>query len=100
MGRDLIVFQGRKTGKCINLDRGHNLTTDEARRLQHFLLFLFFAPQVGEGVDDDTEDEVQYDDDDHEEEQQVVDDSGCKQWLLSKTQVFKSEMCENHWTHG
>lgn len=58
------------------------LTADEARRLQDFFLLLFLTPQVGEGVDDDTKDEVEDDDDDHEEEQQVVDHSGCEQRLL------------------
>lgn len=57
-------------------------TADEAGRLQDLLLPLLLAPQVGEGVDDDAEDEVQDDDDDDEEEQQVVNHSGCEQRLL------------------
>lgn len=61
-----------------------SLTADEAGRLQDFFFLLFFAPQIGEGVDDDAEDEVEDDDDDHEEEQQVVDHPGCKQGLLGK----------------
>lgn len=59
------------------------ITTDEAGRFQNLLFLLFLAPQVGEGVNDDTEDEVEDDDDDHEEEEQVVYDSGGKQRLLS-----------------
>ena len=57
-------------------------TADETGRLQDLLLPLLLAPQVGECVDDDTEDEVQNDDDDDEEEQKVVNHSGCKQRLL------------------
>lgn len=45
---------------------------------------MLFAPQVSEGVDDDTKDEVEDNDDDHEEEQQVVYHPGCKQRLLGK----------------
>lgn len=59
-----------------------SLTADEARRLQDFLLLLFFTPQVSEGVDDHAKDEIKDDDDDHEEEQQVVDHSGRKKRLL------------------
>lgn len=61
-----------------------SLTADKAGRLQDFFFLLFFAPQIGEGVDDDAEDEVEDDDDDHEEEQQVVDHPGCEQRLLGK----------------
>lgn len=60
------------------------LTADEAGRFQNLLFLLLLTPQVGEGVDDDTKDEVEDDDDDHEEEQQVIYYSGGKQRLLSR----------------
>lgn len=52
------------------------LTADEAGGLQDLLLLLLLATQVGEGVDDHAEDEVQDDDDDDEVKQQVVHDAG------------------------
>lgn len=58
------------------------LTTDEAGGLQDLLLPLLLTPEVGEGVDDHTKDEVEHDDDDDEEEEQVVHDACCKQRLL------------------
>lgn len=60
------------------------LTADEAGRFQNLFFLLLLAPQIGEGVDDDTKDEVEDDDDDHEEEEQVVYHSGGKQRLLSR----------------
>lgn len=86
-GKCTLLFQNCSRIAYKNLKLGKNepwlsLTADEARRLQDFFLLLFLTPQVGEGVDDDTKDEVEDDDDDHEEEQQVVDHSGCEQRLL------------------
>lgn len=61
-----------------------NLTTDEAGCLQDFFFLLFFTPQVSEGVNNYTKDEVEDDDNDHEEEQHVIYHSSCKQRLLEK----------------
>ena len=55
---------------------------DEARVLQNLFFLLLLAPQVGERVDDDAENQVQHDNDDHEEEQQVVDDARAVHRLL------------------
>lgn len=60
----------------------HIRTTNEASGFQYLLLPLLLTPQVSEGVDDDTKDEVKNDDDNDEEEQKVVNHSGCKQRLL------------------
>lgn len=60
------------------------LTAYEAGGLQDLFLLLFLTPQVGKGVDDDSEDKVEDDDDDHEEEEQVVDHPGRKQRLLQR----------------
>lgn len=57
-------------------------TTDETGGFQDLLLPLFLTSQVGEGVDNDTKDEVKNNDDNDEEEQKVVNNSGCKQRLL------------------
>ena len=58
-----------------------SLTADEARVLEDLLLLLLLAPQVGEGVNDHTEDQVEYDNDDDEEEEEVVDDAGGEEGL-------------------
>ncbi len=63
-----------------------SLTADEAGCLQDLFFLLLLTPQVSEGVDDNTKDEVEDNDDDHEEEQQVVYHSGGKQWLLGEEQ--------------
>lgn len=57
-------------------------TADETGGFKNLLLPLFLTPQVSEGVDDDTKDEVKNDDDNNEEEQKVVNHSGSKQRLL------------------
>lgn len=43
-------------------------TANEARVLQNQLLLLFLRTQIGKGVDDNTENQVEYDNDDDEEE--------------------------------
>lgn len=58
------------------------LTTDEAGIFQYFFLLLLFTPEIGERVDDDTEDEIQNYNDDDEEEQKVVDDTSKEQRFL------------------
>lgn len=55
---------------------------NEAGIFQYELFLLLFATQVGERVDDHTENQVQDDNDDDEEEQQVVYHTGDKQSLL------------------
>lgn len=56
--------------------------TDKAGVLQYQLFLLFFATQIGKGVDDDTKNQIQYDNDDDEEEQQIVDDTCDEQGFL------------------
>lgn len=58
------------------------LTTNEAGIFEYQFFLLLFAPQVGECVNDDTENEIQHNDDDDEEEQQVVDHPGYIERLL------------------
>lgn len=65
------------------------ITADEAGGFQNLLFLLFLTPQVSEGVNDDTEDEVEDDDDDHEEEEQVVYHSGGKQRLLGRRDTWQ-----------
>lgn len=54
----------------------------ETRVLQNLLLLLLLAPQIGERVDNDTENEIKDDNDDHEEEEHVINHSSSKHWLL------------------
>jgi hypothetical protein len=54
----------------------------ETRVLQNLLLLLLLAPQIGERVDNDTENEIKDDNDDHEEEEHVVNHSSSKHRLL------------------
>ena len=54
-------------------------STNEAGIFQCFFLLLLFRTEIREGVDDDTENEVQNDDNDNEEEEHIVDDSEGKQ---------------------
>ena len=58
-----------------------DLTADETRILDYLLFLLFLWSEVGEGVDDDTKDEVEDDNDDDEEEQHVVDHTRREQPL-------------------
>ncbi len=57
----------------------------ETRVLQNLLLLLLLAPQIGERIDNDTENEIKDDNDDHEEEEHVVNHSSSKHWLLRKS---------------
>lgn len=59
-------------------------TANEAGGLQDLFLPLLLAPEIGEGVDDHPENEVQDDDDDNEIEQQVIDHTSREQGLLQK----------------
>lgn len=71
-------------------------TADEARVAKNQLLLLFLTPQIGERVDDHTEDQVQHNNDDHEEEQKVVDDSGYKQRFLQReSSVTNLSYCQS-----
>jgi hypothetical protein len=54
----------------------------ETRVLQNLLLLLLLAPQIGERVDNDTENEIKNNNDDHEEEEHVLNRSSSKHWLL------------------
>ena len=54
------------------------LTADEARVLDDLFLLLLLRPQIREGVDDDTKNQVENDDDDDEEEDHVVDHPGLR----------------------
>ena len=68
-----------------------------ARVPQHLLLLLFLAPQIGERVDDDTENQAQNDNDYHDEEEQVVDDSRSERGFL---QTARPLIIVNDWnTH-
>ena len=60
------------------------LTAYEAWVLDDLLLVLLFGTEIGEGVDDDAEDQVQDNDDDDEEEDHVVDDPGREEGLLQR----------------
>eukprot|EP01137_Pigoraptor_chileana_P028397 Opistho-2@12319 len=46
---------------------------DKARVLAVFLTFVLFRTEIGKGVDDHTEDEIENNDNDNEEEQQIVE---------------------------
>ena len=47
---------------------------NEAGVSKNFIFFLFLTPKIGEGVNDDSENQVKNDNDNDEEEQQIVDD--------------------------
>jgi hypothetical protein len=47
---------------------------------------LFFAPQIGERVNDDTKDQVEYNNDHDEEEEQVIYHPGYEQCFLEMVQ--------------
>lgn len=49
--------------------------TYEARVLENEFLLLFLGTQIGERVDDNTENQVQNNNDDNKEEEQIVDNS-------------------------
>ena len=53
-------------------------SANEAGIFQCFFLLLLFRTEIREGVDDDTENEVQNDDDYNEEEEHVIDNSEGK----------------------
>ena len=53
-------------------------SANEARIFQCLFLLLLFRTEIREGVNDDTENEVQNDDNDNEEEEHVVDNSEGK----------------------
>ena len=66
-------------------------TTDEAGVLQDLLFLLLLTPEIGEGVDDDTEDEVEQNNDHQEEEGQVVKHAPHKLVLLYRDKKQRGE---------
>lgn len=74
---DVLLEADRFIIECRTIEAAH-----EAGVLQDQFLLLLFTSQIGECVDDDTENEIQHDDYHNEEEQQIVDDTSNEQTFL------------------
>jgi hypothetical protein len=65
--------------QCIGINQ---FTANKAGVFQDCFFLLLFTPQIGESVNDDTKDQVQYNNDHDEEEEQVVHHSSYEQCFL------------------
>ena len=59
-------------------------TADEAGILDDLLLVILLCPEISEGVDDDTKNQVKDYNDDHEEEEHVVDEPEGVERLIAR----------------
>ena len=59
-------------------------SANKARIFQRLFLLLLFRTEIREGVNDDTENEVQNDDDDNEEEEDVVENPDHEEGIFAR----------------